>query len=214
VYVKEIWRYPVKSMAGELLQTARLTELGIDGDRIVQVRDGWGNTATARTYPDLLGFKATLGAGGAPLVDGMPWNDPSILADVRTVVGPEARLVRDESLNRFDVLPLLIATDGAIADFGRDGRRLRSNIVIGDVPGEREREWQGGRLLIGSVVIGIHDLRARCNMTTFDPDTLSHDPGVLRDIVKRFGGKLALNCEIVKGGEIRVGDEVDLARPR
>jgi MOSC domain-containing protein len=209
VYVKEIWRYPVKSMSGEPLQTARLTKSGIDGDRIVQVRDRWGNTATARTYPDLLGFKATLGAGGAPLVGGKPWDAPSVLADVRTVVDPEARLLRDESLDRFDVLPLLIATDGAIADFGRDGRRLRSNIVIGGVPGEQEREWQGGQLLIRSVVIGIHDLRARCNMTTFDPDTLAHDPGVLRDIVKRFAGKLALNCEVVEGGDIRVDDEVE-----
>jgi uncharacterized protein len=212
VYVKEIWRYPVKSMAGQPLQTARLTAAGVDGDRIVQVRDGWGNTATARTYPDLLGFKAVLGPDGAPLVDGRPWNDPSVLADIRNVVGPEAQLVRDESLDRFDVLPLLVATDGAIADFGRDGRRLRSNIVIGGVAGEREREWQGGRLLIGDVTIGIHDLRARCNMTTFDPDTLAHDPRVLRDIVKRFGGKLALNCEVVNGGEIQVNGEVEFAR--
>jgi uncharacterized protein len=213
VYVKEIWRYPVKSMAGEQLQTARLTESGVDGDRIVQVRDGWGNTATARTYPDLLGFKAALGPDGEPLVDGRPWNDPSVLADVRKVVGPQARLVRDESLDRFDILPLLVATDGAVADFGRDRRRLRSNILVGGVAGEQEREWEGGRLLIRDVVIGIHDLRARCNMTTFDPDTLAHDPNVLRDIVKRFEGKLALNCEVVKGGEIRVGTEVEFVRP-
>ena len=32
-------------------------------------------------------------------------------------------------------------------------------------------------------------------MTTFDPDTLAYDPAVLRDIVDRFDGKLALNCE-------------------
>ncbi len=214
MYVKEIWRYPVKSMAGERMQTARLTASGIDGDRIVQVRDGWGNTATARTYPGLLGFKAVLSPDGAPLVDGRPWNDPSVLADVRKIVGPEARLVRDESLDRFDVLPLLVATDGAIADFRRDGRRLRSNIVVGGAAGEQEREWEGGRLLIGDVVIGIHDLRARCNMTTFDPDTLAHDPGVLRDIVKRFAGKLALNCEVITGGEIRVNGEVEVVRPR
>ncbi len=211
MYVKEIWRYPVKSMAGEPMQAARLTASGIDGDRIVQVRDKWGNTATARTYPGLLGFKAVLGPDGVPFVDGRPWNDPSVLADVLKIVGPEARLVRDESLNRFDVLPLLVATDGAIADFGRDGRRLRPNIVVGGVAGEQEREWEGGRLLIGDVVIGIHDLRARCNMTTFDPDTLAHDPGVLRDIVKRFAGKLALNCEVITGGEIRVNEEVEFS---
>ena len=45
-------------------------------------------------------------------------------------------------------------------------------------------------------------------MTTFDPDTGVHDPDVLRDIVKRFGGKLALNCAVAKGGEIDVKQEV------
>ena len=38
--VEELWRYPVKSMAGESLETAELTESGIVGDRIVQVRNG------------------------------------------------------------------------------------------------------------------------------------------------------------------------------
>jgi hypothetical protein len=33
------------------------------------------------------------------------------------IVGPGAKLVRDESIDRFDVLPLLVATDGAITAF-------------------------------------------------------------------------------------------------
>jgi hypothetical protein len=148
---------------------------------------------TARTYPDLLGLRGT---------------DAGVQAAIEKLVGPGARLVGDESPDRFDVLPLLVATDGAIAEFGRDGRRLRPNIVVGGVKGLEERNWEGGELLVGDVTIGIHDLRARCNMTMVDPDTLDYDPNVLRDIVKRFGGKLALNCSVIKGGEIRVGQEV------
>ena len=212
MYIKEMWRYPVKSMAGEQLQTARLTTSGIEGDRIVQVYNQYGRPATARTYPDLLGFKASLDPTGNPLVDGKPWNDPGVLRAVEKIVGAGARLFRDESLDRFDVLPLLVATDGAIAEFGRDRRRLRPNIVVGGVVGLEEREWEGGQLLIGDVVIGIDDLRARCVMTTFDPDTLAHDPTVMRDIVKRFGGKLALNCNVVKAGEIQVNQEVKVVR--
>jgi uncharacterized protein len=67
-------------------------------------------------------------------------------------------LVRDGSEHRFDVLPLLIATDGAIAEFGHDGRRLRPKIVIG-VSGLQEREWEGGVIRIGEVMIAIQDLR-------------------------------------------------------
>jgi hypothetical protein len=147
-------------------------------------------------------------ATGQPRVDGRPWTDPEVLHSVRAIVGPGAELVRDESDDRFDILPLLVATDGAIAAFGRDRRRLRPNIVVGGVDGLTERQWQGGRLLIGDIEIAIDDLRGRCVMTTFDPDTGVHDPDVLRDIVKRFGGKLALNCAVARGGEIHVKQEV------
>jgi uncharacterized protein len=208
MYVGEIWRYPVKSMAGERLESARLTAAGIPGDRVVQVQHAPGRIATARTWPELLGFKGTLDAEGNPLIDGKLWSDPAVLAAVRKVVGRDARLVRDESVDsRFDVLPLLVATDGAIAKFGRDVRRLRPNIVIGGVVGLEERKWEGGEIRIGDVAIGVHDLRDRCNMTMVDPDTLAYDPGVLRDIVRRFGGKLALNCEVLEGGEIRVDQD-------
>ena len=212
MYVAEIWRYPVKSMAGEQLQSAQLSPSGIDGDRVIQVRNAQGRTVTSRTHPDLLGHRAALDEEGSPLVDGQPWTDPAVLAAVKQIVGPGAKLVRDDSLDRFDILPLLVATDGAIAAFGRDRRRLRPNIVVGGVSGLEEREWPGGQLLIGDVVISIQDLRGRCIMTTFDPDSLAHDPNVLRDIVKRFDGKLALNCDVARGGEIRVNQEVEILR--
>jgi hypothetical protein len=73
MWVKEIWRYPVKSMAGEQQQSARLTSSGIEGDRVVQVQNARGRIVTARTYPRLLGFHATLDGNGNPLIDGRPW---------------------------------------------------------------------------------------------------------------------------------------------
>lgn len=209
MWVSELCRYPVKSMAGEMLQTADLTVNGIVGDRIVHVRDNAGRVATARTHPGLLQFHAALDPDGNVLVDGRPWNDSQVLHAVRGVVGQGARLVHDESLERFDILPLLVATDGAIAAFGRDRRRLRPNIVIGGVEGLAERGWEGGQLRVGDVEISIDDLRGRCVMTTFDPDTQVQDPGVLRDIVRRFGGKLALNCAVTKGGRIHVRQDVE-----
>jgi len=212
MFVAEIWRYPEKSMAGEQLQSAQLSPSGIDGDRVIQVRNAHGRTITSRTHPGLLGHRGTLDGQGNPLVDGLPWTDPTILAAVQKIAGPGSRLVRDDSLDRFDILPLLVATDGSIAAFGRDRRRLRPNIVVGGVSGLEEREWPGGELVIGDVVIGIQDLRARCIMTTYDPDSLAPDPQVLRDIVKRFGGKLALNCDVLRGGSIQVDQEVEILR--
>jgi MOSC domain-containing protein len=212
--VTEIWRYPVKTMAGEKLQCARLGPLGIEGDRVVHVEDAQGQVITSRSHPRFLGHKGTLGVDGEPLVDGRPWSSPEVGAKVVAIAGPRAKLVRHDGVERFDVLPLLVATDGAIAAFGHDHRRLRPNIVIGGVEGLAEREWPGGCLRIGKVLIGVQDLRLRCIMTAYDPDTQVRDKNITRDIYRRFGGKLALNCFVIESGELTVGDEVQLVRGR
>ena len=118
--------------------------------------------------------------------------------------------MRDDGVERFDVLPLLVATDGAIRALGTDRRRLRPNIVIGGVEGLAERTWEGRQLKIGEVVIGMQDLRQRCIMTTFHPDSLEQDVGVLRRIQLEFDGRLALNCYVVSPGAVAVGDPVEL----
>ncbi len=210
MHVGELWRYPVKSMAGESLEAAEVTALGIRGDRVVQVRSGDGRVITARTHPPLLGLRATVGAGGEPLINGRPWRAPESAAAVRAAVGGEAELVRNDGPDRFDVLPLLVATDGAIARLGVDRRRLRPNIVIAGVDGLAERGWPGRRIRIGAALIDIAKLRGRCVMTTFDPDTQEQDLSVLRRIVSDFGGRMALDCAVVTGGRIRVGDPVEL----
>jgi uncharacterized protein YcbX len=213
--ISEIWRYPVKTMAGEKLTHAIVGPLGIEGDRIVHVEDGTGRVITSRSHPRFLGHKATLGTDGEPLVDGRPWTSAKVAADVKAAArASSARLVKDESAERFDVLPLLVATDGAIAAFGQDHRRLRPNIVISGVAGLGEREWPANCLRVGKVLIGIQDLRLRCIMTSFDPDTLVQDKEITRDIYRRFEGKLALNCFVIEAGEISVGDDVELVRGR
>jgi len=210
MYVKEIWRYPVKSMAGEQLERAHLAPLGLDGDRVVLVLNAQGRIVTARSHPALLGHKGTTDANGVPMVDGRAWTDPAVLTDVRKIAGPRAEMIHDQTADRFDVLPLLVATDGAIAAFGRDGRRLRPNLVIGGVEGLDERKWPGRMLRIGSVVITVDSLRGRCVMTTYDPDTLQQDSSVLKDIVKRFNGELALNCGVEQAGVINLNQNVEL----
>lgn len=212
--VTHIWRYPVKTMAGEELQRAAVGPLGIEGDRLVHVEDARGRVVTSRSHPRFLGHKAASDEDGTITVDGRPWQSPEVDAEVEGIAGKGARLARYEGPERFDVLPLLVATDGAIAAFGHDYRRLRPNIVVGGVDGLGERSWPGACLRIGKVLIGVQDLRLRCIMTSFHPDTLVQDKNITRDIYRRFEGKLALNCFVVEGGEIAVGDGVELVRGR
>ncbi|HEY7040309.1 MAG TPA: MOSC N-terminal beta barrel domain-containing protein [Methylomirabilota bacterium] len=213
MHIAELWRYPVKSMAGERLESVQVGPDGFLGDRVVHVSGPGGRIISARTHPRLLGLRASLGPDGEPRVDGRPWSAPEIQSAVQAAAGQHAHLVRYEGLERFDVLPLLIGTDGAFAALGVDHRRLRPNIVVGGVDGLAEREWPGRRLRVGPVIVEVAKLRARCVMTTFDPDTLEQDVSVLRRIASRFGGTMALDCGVVSGGRIAVGDPVELLGP-
>jgi len=210
-HVAQLWRYPVKSLAGEPLTTAVIGPDGIPGDRIVRVRGPEGVRTSRRQYR-LLGLHAVLDPDGSPRIEGYAWNSPEALALVQAAAGADAWLEASEALDRFDILPLLVATDGAVAAFGRDVRRLRPNILIGGVEGLDERSWPGAELHIGDVALRLDSLRGRCHMTTVDPDTLVVDPGVLRDIVRRFDSRLALNADVVRPGTIRIGDPVRLVR--
>jgi uncharacterized protein len=210
VHVAALWRYPVKSMGGETLQECELTTGGIPGDRAVHVEDARGRVVTSRSRPKLLLHRVRLGEDGEPLVDGRPWRADEVARAVREAAGDGARLVAYTGLERFDVLPLLVATDGATAALGFDARRFRPNLIVGGVEGFAERRWEGRRLSVGAAVIAAVDLRQRCIMTTFDPDTAEQDVEVLRTIRHRLDGTLGLNCRVEKPGRVRVGDPVSL----
>jgi len=210
MWIEAIWRYPVKSMAGERLDAAKLGRLGVPGDRVAYVIDERGETVSARTRPRLLGLCAGLDDNGPPTVNGDPPDAPAVAELVQQAAGPGARLVRARSSERFDILPLLVATDGAVQEAGLDVRRLRPNIAIGGVEGLAERAWEGRFLRAGDAIIGLATLRDRCIVTTYDPDTGEQDVDVLRDIRRRFGGSLALNAWVARHGRVRVGDTVQL----
>jgi hypothetical protein len=146
-------------------------------------------------------------------VDGRPWNSSEVAKQVEAAVAPGARLERFDGVDRFDILPLLVCTDGAVSMFGRDVRRLRLNVLIGGVPGAAERNWPGATLRLPHADIALDDLRGRCVMTTYDPDTNEQDPAVLRDIVRRFAGRLCLNAHVVRPGTVEEGETVDLRWP-
>jgi len=209
----EIWRYPVKSLGGEHLTQADVGYEGIPGDRLVHVEDARGRVVTARARPRLLVHRATLGPNGMPLVDGRIWASSEVANDIEEAAGAGTRLVRDDSLERFDVLPLLVATDGAISSLGYDRRRFRPNLLIGGVAGLAEREWEGRHLHVGGAVIGIVSLRQRCIMTTFDPDTAEQDREVLLRIHRELGGAMALDCQVLQPGTVKVGDPVEVRLP-
>jgi uncharacterized protein YcbX len=209
MHVSEIWRYPIKSLKGEHLSETEITKLGIPGDRqIAVIRTINGRFLTSRSKPKLLGLQGSINASGVPTINGHPWNSPEALQLVREAAGEAVTLEQILAPQAFDVLPLLVATDGAARYLNIDHRRLRPNILLADVPELEERKWPGRVLAIGNVRIHAQKLRDRCVMTTFDPDTQVQDPSVLLRIMRELDGSAALDSSVIAEGMIRVGDSV------
>jgi uncharacterized protein len=211
MHVSEIWRYPVKSLKGDRLNETEITKFGIPGDRqIAVIRTINGRFLTSRSRPKLLALQGSINANGVPTINGHRWDSAEALQLVREAAGEPVTLQKIPAPQAFDVLPLLVATDGAARYLNIDHRRLRPNILLADVPELEERSWPGRTIAIGDVRIYAEKLRDRCVMTTFDPDTQAQDPSVLLRIVRELDGSTALDSSVVTPGKIHVGDQAQI----
>jgi uncharacterized protein YcbX len=211
MHVSEIWRYPAKSLKGERLNETEITKFGIPGDRqIAVIRTINGRFLTSRSRPKLLALQGSISANGVPTINGHPWDSAEALQLVREAAEEPVTLQQVSAPLAFDVLPLLVATDGAARYLNIDHRRLRPNILLADVPELDERNWPGRTIAIGDVRIYAEKLRDRCVMTTFDPDTQAPDPSVLLRIVRELDGSTALDSSVITPGKIHVGDQAQI----
>jgi uncharacterized protein len=210
VRVAELWRYPVKGLRGESLERLEIAADGIPGDRGLRVADGRG-TVTGRRKQRMIGLPATLGDGGEALVAGAPWSSEAAAAAIRDVAGEDAALVRAEDGHAFDAAPILLVTDGGIAELGYDRRRFRPNIVIEGVDGAAELDWVRGRLRVGEALLFVSEPCERCVITTIDPDTTEVDLDVLRRARLELGGMMGVYCSVLEPGGVAVGDPVTFA---
>jgi uncharacterized protein len=211
MHVSEIWRYPVKSLKGERLNETEITKFGIPGDRqIAVIRTINRRFLTSRSRPKLLGLQGSINTDGVPTINGHRWDSAEALQLVREAAGEPVTLQQIPAPQAFDVLPLLVATDGAARYLNIDHRRLRPNILLADVPDLEERKWPGKIIAIGDVRIHAEKLRDRCVMTTFDPDTQMQDPSVLLRILRELDGSTALDSSVITPGKIRIGDQAQI----
>ena len=208
--VAELWRYPVKGLRGEALERVEIAGDGIPGDRRLRVADERG-TITGRRKQRMVSLPATLDEDGEPLVAGEPWSSDVAADAIRDVAGG-AGLVEAEDGHAFDLAPLLVVTDGAIAQLGYDRRRFRASILIEGVDLALEQDWIRGRLQVGEALLYVREGCERCVITTIDPDTTEVDPEVLRRTRLEAGGMMGVYCTVLQPGIVAVGDPVTIVR--
>lgn len=225
--VSAIFRYPVKSMAGELLDVAPLSLHGIEGDRRFAFRRlndisgfPW---LTASKVPEMVLYKP-LGNHAVRTPDGQEFDLRSneLREEISRRLGSEVELM---NLNHgiFDEAAISVISVGTVQcierEAGRDIdlRRFRPNVVIETSSGEPFEEdiWVGRTLTFGetanapAVSVTLRD--ERCVMVNLDPDTAAKDSEVMKTIVRVNENCAGVYGTVVRAGELRVGQIVTLS---
>jgi uncharacterized protein len=231
--LRAIYRYPVKSMAGELLISAALGWHGIDGDRrfalVRKAGSGGYPWLIASKLPALVTYKAYYHSSGGssskdvtvttPSGTSLTLDRPELHAEITEQFGSPVEPVRLEN-GIFDDAPISLITTATIAamehDTGRnlDVRRFRPNLLIGQDEGEQwgEDSWKGKSIIIGNapdapaLLVTTDDLR--CTMVNIDPETAATDPLILKTIVTTRNNCAGVYGTILRCGTIRTGDSV------
>jgi uncharacterized protein YcbX len=233
VRVAELWRFPVKSLQGEQLDGATVTDRGIIGDRAFAIFDldtGFG--LTARRLPELLGASARFVDDGAPpeivLPDGTLAADDATLSDwlgrrVRLCAASDVAERHYENPLDADREADWIVFDGAPGPFHDsartrvslvstatlgtwDRRRFRANVLL---DGGGEDGLVGTTIAIGDVRLDVVKRIGRCVMITRpQPGGIERDLNVLKTVNREHGGSLAIGALVAQAGAVRVGDEV------
>jgi uncharacterized protein len=216
--VAEIWRYPVKSMAGEKLHSAPLTETGLDGDRRWALVDGTTNRAgkllTGTEERRLMTYHARLKGDNVEVV--VPGGDTrrlddALVSDVGRASGRPLTL-RDLAGANFDDSPVLVVNLSTIAAFALaagvpvDHRRFRANLYLEGLEPDDELRWVGRRIQVGSAELEVVKRCERCMVITLDPDSTAATPALLRVLTQTSDTCMGVYCRVTRPGQVSVGD--------
>jgi uncharacterized protein YcbX len=228
--VEAIFRYPVKSMSGERLETATLGWHGIDGDRRLAFRritdQGGFPWLTSSKSPELLLFTPNRVEDGAPA--GLPshvrapdgenflvfGND--LATEIARRCGTPVQMMHLKH-GIFDDAAISVIASATVSEIARvagvgpDVRRFRPNIVVRSLSAVpfQEDEWLGGGLTFGegpdspAIAVTMRDIR--CSMVNLDPDSAKPAPEVLKAVVRVNQNNAGIYGTVTRTGQIAIG---------
>jgi uncharacterized protein YcbX len=220
-----LWRYPVKSMAGEALTDVNVGWHGLSGDRrwafvrndVVQSGFPW---LTIRERAEMSHYQPSFVEPAQPdksrtLVRTPSGNvfdvtDPALGEEL---CSPGVRVIKQDR-GIFDTFPLSLITTRTVDELGKrvgtplDVARFRPNILVEPADGAAfaEDDWVGCILRIGSMRMRVDKRDGRCAIITIDPLTMQRKPEILRTVVQDRQGCLGIYGTTVEPGRIAVND--------
>jgi len=233
--VEAIFRYPVKSMAGERLEAAELGWYGIEGDRrlVFRLTDDRSGMPwlTASKLPDLLLFAPHRREDGAqgdillpthihtPDSEEMPVFGEDLAKEVERRHGAPVQMMQMRH-GIFDEASISVIASDTVREVGRlagrslDVRRFRPNVVVRLLRSTpfQEDEWVGGVLSFGegddapAIAVTMRD--ERCSMVNLDPDSASPAPEVMKAVVRANQNTAGIYGAVTRIGRLAVGQTI------
>lgn len=236
--VRELYRYPVKSMASVAVESTWLGWHGVAGDRRFALRRPSDNSGfpwlTASRLPSLILYQP-LGQDPrakepvpthmrTPEGVDLPLQGEELRADISRRFGSAVELMK---LNHgiFDVAPVSVITPSTMRAIAQragvplDTRRFRPNIVLETAETQpfQEDTWLGGTLVFdddaAGAAINVTLCDERCMMINLDPDTAQQDPAVLKVVAQMNQNNAGVYATVVREGVISIGQRVRLLVP-
>jgi uncharacterized protein YcbX len=202
--IAAITRYPVKSLAGEELQSAEIAPDGIPGDREAAFFVTGGHARAGKTYR------------------GKEHNLLHLTSDKNRAQALARENNVDVELRRgaryFDDAPVSLIFDRWVEEVSAalsrpmDFRRWRPNLyaLAADDFSFLEPDLTGSTIEVGTAVLRVRYPIERCVATTYDPVTGEPDPDVLRYVAQQRGALLGVYCDVELAGAVRTGDTLRL----
>ena len=233
--VEAIFRYPVKSMAGERLEVATLGWHGLEGDRRLAFQR-IGNRSgmpwlTASKLSDLLLFAPVRREDGShgdlpthirtPDGEEMPVFGEDLAKEVERRCRAPVQMMQLRN-GIFDEASISVIASDTVREIARlagvspDVRRFRPNVLVRSLRSVpfQEDQWLGGLLSFGegdeapAIAVTMRD--ERCSMVNLDPDSASPAPEMMKAIVRMNQNNAGVYGTVTHVGRLAVGQRIFL----
>lgn len=200
--VESLWRYPVKSLAGEQLDRLEIAADGVPGDRARALFVESGHARAGKTYRGK--EHHLLHTTSEPAQAERYARDAGVVTQLRN------------GTHFFDAAPVSLLFDIWVAEVsggvGRalDFRRWRPNIYARAGESFQENDLIGTLIEAGTALLRVRAPIERCVTPNYDIATGESDPQVLRYVAQKRDTNIGVYCDVELAGVVRAEDVLRL----
>jgi uncharacterized protein len=230
--VRAIYRYPVKSMAGQLLDSATVGWHGLDGDRRLAFlrvgAQGGFPWLTASKLPRLIQYIPLTPDSNClpthvrtPEGQELDLRGQTLQQEISSAHGSKVEILQlDQGV--FDEAKVSVISTATITAIEQetgihlDVARFRPNILVEplDEKAFGEDEWIGKIVSFGdgatAAALNVYMKDIRCVMINLDPATATADSRVLKAVARMNNSNAGVYAMVIKTGVVSVGDKIYL----